>query len=97
MSRAIGYLAGCLDNLYFNWKNRLHPRRSLLFEDGWGSSACIETVSERLLHPGAHTRLMFTGRNPGRNLADIMFAMAISSRLASRSICRLSPLASISE
>jgi hypothetical protein len=52
MSPAMGYLAGWLDNLYFNWKNKVHPGRSLLFEDGWGSSACIEAVSHRLLHPG---------------------------------------------
>ena len=52
MPRAMGHLAGWLDNLYFNWKNKVHPGRSLLFEEGWGSDACIEAVSHRFLHPG---------------------------------------------
>ena len=52
MSSLTGYLAGWLDVLYFRWTNKALTQRPLLFDQGWGSRACIEAVVQRFLNPG---------------------------------------------
>jgi hypothetical protein len=47
-----GRLSGWLDNIYFNFKNKIPSGTPMLFEDGWGSDDCIEAVCHRFHFPG---------------------------------------------
>jgi hypothetical protein len=61
-----GRLYGWLDDIYFNGKNKLFSRDPLLFAQGWGSDACIEAVSDRLLQPGNSHPIDVQWKNPVR-------------------------------